>query len=66
VLWAIGSLRYLVIECKSGVTSDRIRRSDAAQLAHSMSWFTERYDQTCRATPVMIHPAAILAAAKVG
>ena len=62
VLWSTGSLNYLVIECKSGVITDRIRRHDAAQLAQSMSWFTEHYDQTCRATPVMIHPVAVLAA----
>lgn len=62
VLWSTGSLNYLVIECKSGATTNRIWRHDAAQLAHSMSWFTEHYDQTCRATPLMIHPATILAA----
>jgi hypothetical protein len=62
VLWSVGSLSYLVIECKSGVTTDQIRRSDAEQLAHSMSWFAEHYDQTCRPAPVMIHPANILAA----
>jgi hypothetical protein len=62
VLWSTGSLNYLVIECKSGVTTDQIRRHDAGQLAHSMSWFTEHYDWTCRATPVMIHPSAVLTA----
>ena len=46
VLWSVGSLKYLVIECKSGATADRIWRRDAAQLAHSMSWFSEQYDQT--------------------
>ncbi|MFF8604120.1 DEAD/DEAH box helicase [Streptomyces sp. NPDC015232] len=55
VLWATGGLQYLVLEAKSGASSDKIWRSDVAQLAHSMSWFTETYDQTCRATPVLLH-----------
>jgi hypothetical protein len=62
VLWSVGSLNYLVIECKSGATADRIWRRDAAQLAHSVSWFREQYDQTCRATPVMIHRTNLLEA----
>lgn len=61
VLWSVGSLNYLVIECKSGATADQIWRSDAAQLAHSVSWFSEEYDNTCRATPVLVHKASILA-----
>ncbi|MFJ5016975.1 DEAD/DEAH box helicase [Streptomyces griseoluteus] len=55
VLWAIGELKYLVLEAKSGATSDKIWRSDVAQLAHSMSWFQQTYDQTCTATPVLLH-----------
>jgi hypothetical protein len=54
VLWSVGSLAYLVIECKSGATADRIWRSSVEQLAHSMNRFREQYDPTCRATPVMI------------
>ncbi len=56
VLWAVGDLRYLVIECKSGATADRIRRRDLAQLAHSMNWFATTYDQSCHATPILVHP----------
>lgn len=55
VLWAIGDLHYLVLEAKSGATSDKIWRSDVAQLAHSMSWFQQTYDQSSSATPVMLH-----------
>ncbi|MEU3408908.1 DEAD/DEAH box helicase [Streptomyces sp. NPDC006670] len=55
VLWAIGDLKYLVLEAKSGATTDKIWRSDVAQLAHSMSWFQQTYDQSCSATPVMLH-----------
>ncbi|AEM88742.1 DEAD/DEAH box helicase [Streptomyces violaceusniger] len=55
VLWATGGLKYLVLEAKSGASTDKIWRSDVAQLAHSMSWFQETYDQTCSATPVLLH-----------
>jgi hypothetical protein len=60
VLWAIGALQYLVIECKSGATSDRIWRSHVAQLAHSLSWFDEHYDHTCTRTGVLVHPVSQL------
>lgn len=56
VLWAVGGLKYLVIECKSGSTSDSIWRRDLAQLAHSMDWFREKYDATCSPVPVLVHP----------
>ncbi|MDX2853070.1 hypothetical protein PV342_32440 [Streptomyces sp. PA03-3a] len=55
VLWAIGDLKYLVLEAKSGATSDKIWRSDVAQLAHSMNGFQQTYDHSCSATPVMLH-----------
>jgi len=61
VLWSVGSLNYLVIECKSGATADQIWRSDVEQLAHSVNWFTEQYDTTCRATPVLVHKVSLLA-----
>jgi hypothetical protein len=61
VLWSVGSLNYLVIECKSGATADRIWRSDAAQLAHSMQWFGQEYDNTCRPVPVLVHRTSKLA-----
>lgn len=61
VLWAIGEYRYLVVECKSGSTADRIWRRDVAQLAHSMSWFRSKYDDRPAAgTPILIHPASRL------
>lgn len=57
VLWMIGELRYLVIECKSGATTDRISRHDAAQLGQSIDWFGEQYGADLTVTPVLIHPA---------
>jgi hypothetical protein len=61
VLWSVGARNYLVIECKSGATAERIRRRDAEQLAHSVNWFTEEYDTTCTAAPVLVHQARLLA-----
>lgn len=55
VLWAMGALTFGIIECKSGVDSERIARRDVAQLSHSMDWFGATYDGTCRPTPVIIH-----------
>ncbi|GHE15352.1 DEAD/DEAH box helicase [Streptomyces alanosinicus] len=55
VLWATGNLRYLVLEAKSGATTDKIWRSVVEQLAHSMNWFQETYDASCSATPVLLH-----------
>jgi hypothetical protein len=55
VLWGLGELKFLVIECKSGVTTDFISRHDLAQLSHSMDWFSSKYDASCTATAVMVH-----------
>ncbi|MBF9129698.1 DEAD/DEAH box helicase, partial [Plantactinospora sp. S1510] len=62
VLWALGDLRYLLLEAKSGVQSTRnkIWRSEVEQLAHSANWFAENYDYTCAATPVLVHPTRML------
>ena len=62
VLWALGDLRFLVIECKSGATTSAIGKRDLAQLGHSHDWFSEAYDSTCAAAPVMIHPVNTCAA----
>jgi Helicase C-terminal domain/Type III restriction enzyme, res subunit len=59
-LWAIASQNYVVIECKSGATTDMIPRKDLAQLAHSTNWFTEVYGSGPRRTPLLIHPTSIL------
>ncbi len=50
----------MIIECKSGTTTDVIWRRDAEQLSHSVDWFDEKYDHTCTATPVLIHNARML------
>jgi hypothetical protein len=59
-LWALGELKYLVIECKSGaVLADRISKGDTNQLNGSMVWFGEKYDKTCSATPIIVHPKTV-------
>ncbi|MCJ2077603.1 hypothetical protein MKK68_18430 [Methylobacterium sp. E-016] len=56
-LWALGGLRYLVIECKSGATGAlRISKKDTNQLNGSIVWFRREYDATCVFTPLMVHP----------
>jgi hypothetical protein len=55
-LWAVGGLRYFVIECKSGaVKAKAISKHDCNQLNGSMVWFAAEYDKTCTATPIMVH-----------
>lgn len=58
VLWAIGGLKFLVIECKSGVDNDGrlISKDHCNQLLGASSWFKRNYDKTCEATPILIHP----------
>ncbi|NEZ57701.1 hypothetical protein [Adonisia turfae] len=55
VFWEVGALRYFVIECKNGVTSERINKRDCNQLNGSGEWFANHYDKTCNFTPIMIH-----------
>jgi hypothetical protein len=57
VLWSLGELDFLVIECKSASQAGSISKVDAAQLSHSIDWFAESYDETCAATPLLIHPS---------
>jgi len=58
-LWVLGSLRFLIIECKNGATTPFIAKKDADQLAGSVNWFRGSYDQSCQATPVMVHPSLV-------
>ena len=58
-LWALGDLKFLVIECKNGAVGVKIAKSDADQLSGSTNWFERNYDASCKATPVMIHPSVV-------
>jgi hypothetical protein len=55
-LWALGRLRFLVIEAKSAAIAAAIPRKDIEQLGHSLDWFADNYDGTVDVTGVMIHP----------
>lgn len=59
-LWAVGGLKFLVIECKSGVENDGrlISKDHCNQLLGAVSWFKRGYDGSCEHTPILIHPVA--------
>ncbi len=58
-LWSLGNFRFFVIECKSGAKTDTIAKRDADQLAGSMNWFRNHYDQSYKVTPILIHPKSV-------
>jgi hypothetical protein len=57
VLWALGGLKYWVIEAKSGATASYIGKVYSNQLTGSKLWFDGYYDSTVNAVAVLIHPA---------
>lgn len=59
-LWALGNLKFWVIEAKSGAVAKFISRHYINQLAGSINWFRQRYDASVTATPIMIHPSDTL------
>jgi len=59
VLWEIGELKYLVIECKNEATVATISKTYCNQLNGSCIWFETKYDNTCTYTPIMVHPSDI-------
>lgn len=58
ILWGLGDLNYLVIECKNGATTDTIGKRDCNQLNGSGEWFITTYDATCTFIPILIHPSS--------
>ncbi|MGE5523207.1 MAG: helicase C-terminal domain-containing protein [Rhodospirillaceae bacterium] len=58
-LWAVGNLKYFVIECKNGATTGKVSKHDCNQLSGSVNWFKERYDGSCSCTPILIHPSRV-------
>lgn len=60
-LWALGHLKYWVIEAKSGSTAKAIQKGYINQLAGSMNWFGQQYDSTVTGLPILIHPSDTLA-----
>ena len=59
-LWALGEGKYLVIECKSGATTEMISKVYCNQLGGSMRWFHSEYGNDFFAVPIMVHPATTL------
>lgn len=60
-LWALGQLKYWVIEAKSGATAKLIQKAYINQLAGSMNWFDRQYDASVSALPILVHPSDTLA-----
>jgi hypothetical protein len=58
-LWALGDLKFLVIECKSGATTATISKADSDQLSGALNWFRKTYDNSCAAVPILIHPSYV-------
>lgn len=59
-LWAIGSGKYFVIECKSGTSTGYISKKDCNQLIGSANWFDTEYSGNgFSCTPIMIHNSNI-------
>ena len=56
LLWRVGELKFLVIECKNGATNPVINKGDCNQLNGSINWFKRTYDtESCTCVPIMIH-----------
>lgn len=60
ILWKIGELNYLVIECKNEAINATISKSYCNQLNGSATWFETKYDNTCAYIPIMVHPSKTL------
>ena len=56
-LWMISDKKYLVIECKSGTTTNTISKEYCNQLGGSVRWFNNIYDNNFNCIPIMIHPS---------
>jgi len=55
-LWALPNGKFLIIECKNGVSAGKgIIKKDAGQLGQSVEWFNKRY-LASPYVPLMIHP----------
>lgn len=59
VLWKIGELRYLVIECKNEAITSTVSKEYCNQLNASCTWFETKYDNSCAYTPIMVHPSHV-------
>lgn len=60
VLWVLGNHRYLVIEAKTGATSDLVWKRDINQLAGSVNWCRGEYGSQAEVVPLVVHPSRIV------
>lgn len=56
-LWALGGNSYLVIECKTEASAEKISKDYCNQLSGSINWFNENYLSQFNCQPIMIHPS---------
>lgn len=61
-LWVLSARQYAVIELKTDISRNNpvIIKSEAEQLTHSMTWFSQRYPEASTPIPVLVHPSAEL------
>jgi hypothetical protein len=57
ILWSMGDGSFLLCECKSEITTDRINKHDCDQLNGAINWFKESYGEGLSLLPVMAHPS---------
>jgi hypothetical protein len=55
VIWALGNLQFLVFECKSRATTDRVSKRHIDQLSGWKNWFNDRYDSSCTSHLILVH-----------
>lgn len=54
-LLAFSNSEYVIIECKSRTTTEKISKADCGQLLSSIQWFKNSYILGEKYTPIMIH-----------
>ena len=59
-LWATGSNKYFVIECKSAAIVETISKGYCNQLGGSMRWFSNVYGDAYSAIPLMAHKSTVI------
>jgi len=58
VLWVLGGMKFLVIECKNEAYVNFISKSYCNQLNGSEIWFENEYNGGAECTPLLVHPSS--------
>lgn len=60
-LWRLSTNEFLVVELKTEVSRDdkRIIKTEAGQLANSVSWLSDWYGDDVVAIPILVHPSSV-------